>query len=67
MAHDKNKVSLLEAYNSVYHNDIIALTETKLNQGIPDDKILSKDPSEKMIQVVIVIAVFAFTIKKTNL
>ena len=40
LAHNKIKISLLEAYDSAYHNDIIALTETQLNQGIPDNEIL---------------------------
>ena len=40
LAHNKIKISLLEAYDSVYHNDVIALTETQLNQGKRDDEIL---------------------------
>ena len=40
LAHNKIKISLLEAYDFVYHNDIIALTEIQLNQGILDDEIL---------------------------
>ena len=34
-------------YNSVYHDDIIALSETQLNQGIPDDEILINSFSSK--------------------
>ena len=68
LAHNKIKISLLEAYDSVYHNDIIALTETQLNQGISDDEILINGFSGKqMIQVVIGVTVFAFTLKKTYL
>ena len=47
LAHSKIKISLLEAYDSVYHNDIIALTETQLNQRIPDDEILINGFSSK--------------------
>ena len=47
LAHNKIKISLLEAYDSVYHNDIIALTEIQLNQGIPDDEILINGFSDK--------------------
>ena len=47
LAHNKIKISLLEAYDSVYHNDIIALTETQLNQRIPDDEILINGFSSK--------------------
>ena len=47
LARNKIKISLLEVYNSVYHNDIIALTETQLNQGIPDDEILINSFSSK--------------------
>ena len=34
-------------YNSANHNDIIALTDTQLNQGIPDDEILINSFSSK--------------------
>ena len=47
LAHNKIKISLLEAYDSVYHNDIIALTETQLNQRIPEDEILINGFSSK--------------------
>ena len=40
LAHNKIKISLSEAYDTVYHNDTIALTETQLNQGISYDEIL---------------------------
>ena len=40
LAHSKIKISVLDAYDTVYHNDIIALTETQLNQGISDDEVL---------------------------
>ena len=36
---DRVKISLIEAYNSIFHHDIIALTETFLNESISDDDI----------------------------
>ena len=50
LAHNKIKISLLEAYDTIYHNDIIALTETQLNQRISDDKILINGFSGKPFQ-----------------
>ena len=38
-ARDKIKISLIEAYNSVFHYDIIALSETYLNESIKDEDI----------------------------
>ena len=38
-ARDKTKISLIEAYNSVFHYDIIALSETYLNESIKDEDI----------------------------
>ena len=39
-ARDKIKISLIEAYNSVFHHDIIALSETYLNElSIKDEDI----------------------------
>ena len=40
----------MEAYDTVYHNDIIALTETQLNQGISDDEIFINGFSGKPFQ-----------------
>ena len=37
----------MEVYDSVYHNDIIALTEAQLNQGIPDEEIFINSFSTK--------------------
>ena len=38
-ARDKIKISLIEAYNSVFHYDIIVLSETYLNESIKDEDI----------------------------
>ena len=38
-ARDKIKISLIEAYNSVFHYDIIALSETYLSKSIKDEDI----------------------------
>ena len=39
MAHDKLKIALIEAYNAVYHYDVIAISETFLNSKINDSDI----------------------------
>ena len=39
MAHDKLKITLVEAYNAVYHYDVIAISETFLNSKINDSDI----------------------------
>ena len=39
MAHDKLKITLIEAYNAVYHYDVIAISETFLNSNINDSDI----------------------------
>ncbi len=39
-ARDKIKLSLLEAYNSIHHFDIIALSETMLDSTIGNDQII---------------------------
>ena len=38
-ARDKIKISLIEAYNSVFHYDIIALSGMYLNESIKDEDI----------------------------
>ena len=49
LAHNKIKISFLEAYDAGYHNDIIALTETQLNRGISDDEISTNGFSSKTL------------------
>ena len=39
-ARDKIKIPLIEAYNSVLHYDLIALSETNLNGSIHNEEIL---------------------------
>ena len=39
MAHDKLKITLIEAYNAVYHYDVIAISETALNSKVNDSDI----------------------------
>ena len=38
-ARDKIKIPLIEAYNSIFHHDIIALSETIINNSIRDEDI----------------------------
>ena len=39
MAHDKFKITLIKAYNAVYHYDVITISETFLNSKINDSDI----------------------------
>ena len=39
MAHDKLKITLIEAYNAVYRYDVIPISETFLNSKINDSDI----------------------------
>ena len=39
-ARDKIKIPLLEAYNSIFHYDLIALSETNLNETVKNDDII---------------------------
>ena len=39
MTYDKLKITLIEAYNTVYHYDVITISETFLNSKIDDSDI----------------------------
>ena len=39
-ARDKIKIPLLEAYNSIFHYDLIALSETNLNETVKNEDII---------------------------
>ena len=39
MAHDKLKITLIEAYSAIYHYDVIAISETFLNSNIDDSDV----------------------------
>ena len=39
LTRNKIKISLTEAYNSVFHYDLFAILESLLNQSLKDDKI----------------------------
>ena len=39
-APDKIKIPLLEAYNSIFHYDLIALSETNLNETVKNEDII---------------------------
>ena len=39
-AHNNTKISLIEAYNSVFNYDLIAVSDTRLNQSIDNEDIL---------------------------
>ena len=47
-ARDKIKISLFEAFNLVFHYDIIALSETYLNESIKDEDIRVKGYSREI-------------------
>ena len=47
-ARDKIKIPLIEAYNSVFHYDLIALSETNLNATIHNEEILVEGFSKEI-------------------
>ena len=44
-AHDNSKLSLIEAYNSVFNCDLIAISDTRLDRSISNEKIQIKGSS----------------------
>ena len=38
-AREKVKIPLIESYNSIYHYDLIAISESMLDKSIPNDDI----------------------------
>ena len=68
-ARHKIKIPLIEAYNSIFHYDIIALSETIINNSIRDEDIyISRELAKRFFvvitQVVIKRVVYVFTLKK---
>ena len=50
IAHDRIEIPLIEAYNSIFHYDIIALSETIINNSVPDEDIFSEGFSEEIFR-----------------
>ena len=48
-ARDKIKISLIEAYNLVFHYDIIAFSETYCNESVKNEDILIKGFSKEIL------------------
>ena len=52
-ARDKIKIPLIEAYNSIFHYDIIALSETIINNSVRDEDIyISRDLAKRFFVVI---------------
>ena len=49
-ARDKIKISLIEAYNSVFHYDIIVFSETYCNESIKNEDILIEGFSKEILR-----------------
>ena len=49
-ARDKIKIPLIEAYNSVFHYDLTALSETNLNATIHNEEILVEGFSKEIFR-----------------
>ena len=50
IAHDRIKIPLIEAYNSTFHYEIIVLSETIINNSIPDEDIFIEGFSEEIFR-----------------
>ena len=48
IARDRIKIPLIEAYNSIFHYYIIALSETIINSSVPDEDIFIKGFSKEL-------------------
>ena len=68
IARDRIKIHLIEAYNSIFHYDIIALSETIINNSVPDEDIFIEGFSKEIFSSdhpsVIKRVVFVFTLKR---
>ena len=49
IARDRIEIPLTEVYNSIFHYDIIALSETIINNSVPDENIFIKGFSEEIL------------------
>ena len=50
IARDRIKIALIEAYNSIFHYDIIALSETITNNSVPDEDIFIEGFSKEIFR-----------------
>ena len=50
IARDRIKIRLIEAYNSIFHYDIIALSETVINNSVPDEDIFIEGFSKEIFR-----------------
>ena len=50
IARDKIKIPLIEAYNSIFHYDIIALSETIINNSVQDEDIFIEGFSKEIFR-----------------
>ena len=50
IARDRIKIPLIEAYNSIFHHDIIALSETIINNSAPDEDIFIEGSSKEIFR-----------------
>ena len=50
IARDRIKIPLIEAYNSIFHYDIIALSETIINNSVPDEDIFIEGFSREIFR-----------------
>ena len=50
IARDRIKIPLIEAYNSIFHYDIIALSETIINNSVPDEDIFIEGFSKEIFR-----------------
>ena len=50
IARDRIKIPLIEAYNSIFHYDVISLSETIINNSVPDEDIFIKGFSEEIFR-----------------
>ena len=50
IAHDRIKIPLVEAYSSIFHYDIIASSETIINNSVPDEDIFMKGFSKEVFR-----------------
>ena len=50
MAHDKSKITLLEAYNTVYNYDVIAISESQLRSSVDNTEIFFEGFSHEVFR-----------------
>ena len=50
IARDRIKIPLIEAYNSIFHYDIIALSETIINNSVQDEDIFIEGFSKEIFR-----------------